>query len=192
MLETVVTMGGMSANQLPDSPARRISLRLWQLGLKKKDVAAALGYSPSFISEVSNGNREFSWNDTAKLAGLLQTTTDYLLCRTDDPELPTTTEPAPYYQHEESDTLAKLADAQPQWLRAQILAVAKAQVEAVREGTAGTDPTEQLRQAVRVAASVLGPDEFDRLANETRRRNPNGLSAANTVGSYRQFALGQL
>jgi transcriptional regulator with XRE-family HTH domain len=186
MLETMITMAGMDTTILPDSPARRISLRIWQLGLRKKDVAEAIGYSASFISDVSNGNKELSWADTAKLAKILHTTTDYLLCLTDNPELPLDKEPAPYYQHEESDELATLADEQPDWLRRQLLAVAKAQVGSLKESTTAAQDVEQLREALRMAVLVLGKDEVSRLIRDTGRQvQPVRAS----VGNFRQLSL---
>jgi transcriptional regulator with XRE-family HTH domain len=190
-VETVTTMVGMSNAILPDNTARRISLRIWQLGLKKKDVAEAMGYSPGFISDVSNGNKELSWSDTAKLATVLHTTADYLLCLSDNPEIPTDQEPAPFYQHEESDVLAKLADEQPDWLRRQILAVAQAQVESIKQGTTPAQDIEQLREALRMAVLVLGEAEVNRLIRDTGRQlQPARVGVG--VNSYRQVPLGKL
>jgi transcriptional regulator with XRE-family HTH domain len=190
MLETMTIIQGMTNKQQPDSPARRISLRLWQLGMKQKRIAEELGYSSGFISDVVNGKKELGWDDTKKLASLLSTTTDYILGLREDPEPFTDKELAPFYNHEESDQLAQLADAQPLWLREQLVAVARAQVESIKEGSASTSgPVEQLREALRMAALVLGEDEVNRIINgSVRQLQPAGTR---TRDSYRQLALGK-
>jgi transcriptional regulator with XRE-family HTH domain len=189
MLETMTIIQGMSTKQQPDSPARRISLRLWQLGMKQKRIAEELGYSSGFISDVVNGKKELGWDDTKKLATLLNTTTDYILGLREDPELFTDKEPAPFYIHEESDQLAQLADAQPDWLRRQILAVAHAQVESIKEGTTAAQDEQQLRETLRTLVLVLGKDEVNRLIQDAGRQlEPVRVG----VNSYRQVPLGKL
>jgi transcriptional regulator with XRE-family HTH domain len=189
MLETTVTMAGMTNKLQPDSPARRISLRLWQLGVKQKAIAEALGYSSGFISDVVNGKKELGWEDTAKVADVLNTTVDYILGRREDPEPYLEKEPAPFYAHEESDELATLADEQPDWLRRQLLAVAKAQVESIKEGTSTAQDVEQLREALRMAVLVLGEAEVNRLINDTGRQVQPVRAG---VSAYRQVPLGKL
>jgi transcriptional regulator with XRE-family HTH domain len=186
MLETSVTMATMENTILPDSPARRISLRIWQLGLKKKDVAEAMGYRASFISDVSNGNKELSWNDTKKLANILGTTTDYLLCNSDNPEPYKEKEPAPFYEHEESDALAKLADEQPDWLRRQILAVAHAQVDSIKEGTSAAQDEQHLRETMKMLVLIVGKDEAHRIVDDAGRQLQHVRVG---VGNYRQLSL---
>jgi transcriptional regulator with XRE-family HTH domain len=187
MLETMTIIQGMSTKQQPDSPARRISLRLWQLGMKQKRIAEELGYSSGFISDVVNGKKELGWDDTKKLANLLQTTTDYILGCREDPEPFTDKEQAPFFVHEESDQLAQLTDAQPLWLREQLVAVARAQVDSIKEGSASaTGPVEQLREALRMAALVLGEDEVNRIIHSSVRQLQ---TAGARGGSYRQLSL---
>jgi transcriptional regulator with XRE-family HTH domain len=188
-MKMMAIIGGMNNGTLPDSPARRISLRMWQLGLKQVDVANALGYSRSFVSAIVNGEKQTRWDDTAKLARILHTTVDYILCLTDNPEIPTDQEPAPFYTHEESDALAKLADEQPDWMRRMLLDGARAQVASIKQGTTPAQDIEQLREALRMAVLVLGEAEVNRLIHDTGR---NVQPVRVGVNSYRQIALGKL
>jgi plasmid maintenance system antidote protein VapI len=188
-MKMMAIIGDMKNGTMPDSPARRISHRLWQLGMKQVDVAKELGYNRSFISAIVNEGKQLRWEDTAKLARLLHTTTDYLLCLTDNPEIPTDQEPAPFYTHEESDTLAKLADEQPDWLRRMLLDGARAQVASIKQGTTLAQDEAQLRELFKLAVLVLGKDESHRIVDDAGRQvQPVRVG----VNSYRQIALGKL
>jgi transcriptional regulator with XRE-family HTH domain len=188
-MKMMAIIGGMNNGTLPDSPARRISLRMWQLGLKQVDVANALGYSRSFVSAIVNGEKQTRWDDTAKLARILHTTVDYILCLTDNPEIPTDQEPAPFYTHEESDALAKLADEQPDWMRRMLLDGARAQVASIKQGTTPAQDEAQLRELFKLAVLIFGKDEAHRIVDDTGRQlQPVRVG----VNSYRQIALGKL
>lgn len=67
--------------------SRLKDLRL-RKGLTQEEVAKTLGVTPEAIGMYENGRREPRGDLLSKLAFLLETTTDYLLGRTDDPMPP--------------------------------------------------------------------------------------------------------
>jgi transcriptional regulator with XRE-family HTH domain len=189
MYEISARMADMTNETQPDSTARRISFRLWKLGMKQKVIAEALGYSSGFISDVVNGKKELGWEDTAKVADVLNTTVDYLLCRRDDPEPYTSKQQGLVLASEEAKEIAKLVDEQPDWLRRQILAVVQAQVESIKEGTTAAQDEKQLRDTMKMLVLVVGKDEAHRLVDDAGRQlQPVRVG----VNSYRQVPLGKL
>jgi transcriptional regulator with XRE-family HTH domain len=188
MYEISARIAGMTNENQPVDPAERISYLLWSQKKKQKVLAEALGYSSGFISDVVNGKKELGWKDTAIVADVLNTTVDYLLGRREDPE-PYTSKQGPEFEHEESLALAKLADAQPDWLRMMLLEGAKAQVESIKSGTSPDQDIAQLREALRMAVLVLGEAEVSRLIHDAGRQL---VPVRVGVNSYRQVPLGKL
>ena len=63
--------------------AERLTKLRNEKGLKREDVAKALGCSVSAVGNYENGNRTPDFDGLVALADLFTTTTDYLLGRTD-------------------------------------------------------------------------------------------------------------
>jgi hypothetical protein len=139
----------------------------WLLRTRKRrqaDLCRHLGRSSGFVSEVVSGKKEFTWDDTAKTVSFLETSADFVLGLTDDdaPPREREREQEPFYQYPESDLLAKLSDTAPEWLRQQMLAIAKAQVDSARSQVS-PELAGRLRSAAQTADLILGREETSRL-----------------------------
>jgi len=67
----------------------RLRNRRLQLGMTQEEVAKLSGYSSrSCIAKIESRNSDVSRSQLDKLAVALKTTSDYLVGRTDDPDLP--------------------------------------------------------------------------------------------------------
>lgn len=149
----------------------RIEWLLFSRRLRQADVTRMMGKSSGNMSDVVNGKREFNWADTATLIRCLETNGDFFhgLDTEEGRDLPlielapkAKTAP-PEFFHDESNELAELCDKQPEWLRRQMVASARALVAAGREGYASEGWDRRLRDAIRMAELTLGPDETGRL-----------------------------
>lgn len=65
----------------------RINTALARCGMLQKDLANVLGVTPNTISYYCKGTRGPQLEQLPKIAEALNTTTDYLLCLTDDPNI---------------------------------------------------------------------------------------------------------
>lgn len=149
----------------------RIEWLLFSRRLRQADITRMMGKSSGNMSDVVNGKREFNWADTALLIRCLETNGDFFhgLDIEMGRDLPlaelapkSKAPPKPEHMHPESDELGELCDQQPEWLRRQMLAAARALVSTVRDtGAEGWD--RRLRDAIRMAELTLGPDDADRL-----------------------------
>lgn len=151
----------------------RIEWLLHTRRLKQADLARHLERSSGNISDVVNGKRELPWAQTGSMVQFLETNADFFLGLTEDDrplkEMDIGEIPAgPNYLHLESEQLAELCDDQPEWLRRQLLAVARAQIDSARN-VDDDDWDERWRRAVRMSGLVLGPDDADRLLAAFRK-----------------------
>lgn len=80
-----------------DTTGQRIHwLRRDTAKVKQKDLSVVLGIAQSYLSDMEADKREPSAEVTRRLAEALNTTTDYLLLRTDDPSPPKDAEPTTF------------------------------------------------------------------------------------------------
>jgi plasmid maintenance system antidote protein VapI len=154
-----------------DTYGKRIDWLLRTRRKKQKDLCDALGRHSGFVSEVVNDKKEFNWDDTAKMVEFLNTNGSFFLGLTDnDAPIPEVErEQAPYHKHAESDRIARICDAAPEWLRQQMLAVAEAQLSTAQ--TAATEVGlgewhERLKTVVAMSGLVIGEERTRRIAAE--------------------------
>jgi transcriptional regulator with XRE-family HTH domain len=168
-----IDMRTIQTNEL-DTFGGRIAWLLRTRKYKQKDLVEALDKSSGFVSEVARADnkKEFDWGTTAKLVRFLRTNGDFFLGLTDD-DRPLKEiageEQAPYYKHEESDEIAKLCDEAPEWLRQQMLSVARVQLETAKAAVLAGDSAEwaeRLRSAAAVSGLVLGEEQSGRFMRE--------------------------
>ena len=80
----------------------------------QRALATRLGVSDAFLSDIVRGIKYPSLDMLCTLAGLLNTTTDYLLLRTDNPDVPGVAPLEtgdPIYFSPEADEIARIVDA---------------------------------------------------------------------------------
>lgn len=94
-------------------------LRRTTAKMLQKDLAAALGVAQSYVSDMEADKREPSAEVARKIADVLNTTTDYLLLRTDDPSPPKDAEPT--FLSDEAAQAATMIDEMYPDLRSQAL-----------------------------------------------------------------------
>lgn len=105
---------------------KRIKARLLALGITQTDLYYELrrrnvGISKSFISQVISDGKGIAFENIAVWADALETTTDHLLLRRDDPE--PFKEREPEYFSEEADKVARLIDEMPLTMRTTVLQI---------------------------------------------------------------------
>lgn len=154
-----------------DTFGSRIDWLLRTRGLRQKDLCVALHRHSGFVSEVVNDKKEFGWDDTAKMVKFLRTNGSFFLGLTeDDAPMPEKREQQqPRHRYPESDRIAAICDAAPEWLRNQMLAVAEVQLSTAQ--TAATEVGlgewhERLKTAVAMSGLVLGEERTRRIAAE--------------------------
>lgn len=105
---------------------KRIEARLVALGMNQTDLHEELRrrgvqVSRSFISQIVSDNKGIKIEKLAAFADALETTTDHLLLRRDDPE--PFKEREPEYFSEEADKIARLVDEMPVSMRTIMLQI---------------------------------------------------------------------
>jgi len=144
MVRTDITMVGMS-EELLDTTGRRIRALCAKRGIDQAGLAAKLGVSRPFISQLTNDVKNPSVENLVTLADALETTTDYLMLRTSIPDVPDWSAPEPVnYFSPEADIAAQIIDAMEPTDRLRALAVLRAMVVDVDDpiqgsGDAGVD-----------------------------------------------------
>jgi transcriptional regulator with XRE-family HTH domain len=68
------------------SQSKRIKQRRISIGISQEELAYRIGTTQSQVSKYERGVNDFTGDVLAKIADALNTTTDYLLGRTDSPE----------------------------------------------------------------------------------------------------------
>jgi transcriptional regulator with XRE-family HTH domain len=95
----------------------------------QRALAVRLDVSDAFLSDIVRGVKNPSLEMLCELAGLLRTTTDYLLLRTDDPDVPGVRpleNGDPVYFSPEADEVARIIDALPPETRQYVLYMVRA------------------------------------------------------------------
>lgn len=73
---------------LSEDSIHRIFARMNELGMKRVELARAMGFkNGSYITRLENGEIRIQKAHVSKWATALQTTSEYLLCETEDPNL---------------------------------------------------------------------------------------------------------
>jgi hypothetical protein len=163
-----VSMRIVRTNEL-DTFGGRLAWLLRTRGKRQSDLVRLLGRSSGFVSEVArpNNQKEFDWPDTAKVVQYLGTNGDFFLGLREDDAPIVEREEAPYYKYEESDEIAKVCDEAPEWLRKQMLATAKIQLQTAKEAALQADEwADRLRNAVQVSGLVLGEERSSAFIRE--------------------------
>jgi len=71
---------------LNEEGVRRIFSRMEELGIKRVELSRALGFANgSYVTRIEQGSLKINLNTLGKWAAALQTTKEYLLQKTDDP-----------------------------------------------------------------------------------------------------------
>jgi hypothetical protein len=129
-----------------------------------------------FLSDMEKGIKP-PIERVVQLAGLLGTTSDFLLLLTDDP-MPRNGEDEPIYFSSEADEIARLIDAMPPWKRAEALhmvrSVSAYNDEAVKRAEAAAD---DIRRQLRFAESVVGGDVVRAISDALARAWTGGPRA---------------
>lgn len=118
-IETFFTIGEVFVETL-ETPGERIYwLRRKTAKLKQKELAAKLGVSQGYLSEVEANKKEPSAVFMARVADALNTTLDFLMLRTDDPATPEDNKPT--LLSTEAEQIARMVDDMPPEGRASAL-----------------------------------------------------------------------
>jgi transcriptional regulator with XRE-family HTH domain len=140
----------------------------------QRALATRLGVSDAFLSDIVRGIKNPSLEMLGELAGLLNTTTDYLLLRTDNPDVPgavSLDNGDPIYFSSEADEIARIVDAFTPETRMFVLHMVRT-FAAYMAGTAHAQGTAQGQppgDVERVAPGVAGRWVFGLV-----RREPEG------------------
>ena len=159
-----------------ETTGERIQWLRKRKGLTQVELAKRLGVSNVFLSDMEKGIKP-PIERVVQLAGLLGTTSDFLLLLTDDP-MPRNGEDEPIYFSSEADEIARLIDAMPPWKRSEALhmvrAVSAYNDEAVKRAEAAAD---DIRRQLRFAESVVGGDVVRAISDALARAWTGGPRA---------------
>ncbi len=177
-------ISGMARNYT-NTIGKRIRLLRQDLGIKQQDLAAAVGVTPSHMSQIEKGQKRPTATMLAAVAKELQTTTDYLLMLDEENErVAAQPEPEPIGYSEQAEEAARVIDsALNNYTRDLCLVLVRAAVEHDRakaeadekrvasllaNGTLPPKSAEEMRKLIFGEAEASHTRVLDSLAKETR------------------------
>lgn len=165
---------------LGETTGERVRLLRNDLGLTQTQVREMaqqrLGtrIAGGYISEIENGRKQPGAAILAALAQVLQTSTDYLLCLTDDYR--EAGEREQIYYSEEADRIARMVDMLDSVRRDEVVIVVSALLAAQRRDRIDYD-RQQLQNIERALREKLSPEIADSILDSVRREFEGGVSA---------------
>lgn len=155
-----------------NTTGKRIGIMRKQRGLSQTELADNLQVARSYISQMESDRREPSLKVFAGLVEQLQTSADYLLLLSDDPDR-SPAQAVERYISPEADSAAELIDALPPMSRSMILGIARIVAEHERQRT-----EDDFGNLLGYVESVLGRVARQQVeqAMIVRRRGRNGTA----------------
>ncbi len=141
------------------TPAARLGFLIGDKGVKQRDLAELLGFSPPYISNVVAGEKDLKPENWLRLAEFFGVTLDWLLCRPGAPMYwPADVEVASAGVSKHAEEAARILDDMPPRKRDEMLGVLRAMSFSVQVSELDAETTvKRLRESLAGAGIVLSP-----------------------------------
>ena len=146
----------LMSNDLLRTTGARIRALVEDRSISLKELARQLDMSQSFLSQILRGKKP-PLDTVVQLADILDTTTDYLLLRTDNHNRPAEfSDAAPHYFSPEADEIARMIDDLPPWKRVEMLYMVRASAGFVAEAHKRAElVAKDIQTALRFSGSTI-------------------------------------
>lgn len=145
------------------TPSQRLSFLMGDKGVKQKDVAELLGFTPPYISNVVAGEKDLKPENWLRLAEFFGVTLDWLLCRAGAPMYwPAAVQPEAISGSKQAAEAARILDEMPIRKRDEMLGVLRAMSFHVQVSELDAEATtKRLRDSLAAAGIILSPKVTD-------------------------------
>lgn len=146
-----------------NTPAARLSFLIGDKGVKQKDIAELLGFTPPYISNVVAGEKDLKPENWLRLAEYFGVTLDWLMCRKGAPMYwPVDQADEPQGLSKQADEAVRIFDGMPPRKRDEMLSVLRAMSFAVQLSDLDAEATtKRLRDSLAAAGIILSPKVVD-------------------------------
>lgn len=146
-----------------NTPAARLSFLIGDKGVKQKDIAELLGFTPPYISNVVAGEKDLKPENWLRLAEFFGVTLDWLLCRRGAPMYwPADTADVPVGISKHAEEAARILDGMPPRKRDEMLGVLRAMSFSVQVNELDAEQTtRKLKDSLAAAGIILSPKVTD-------------------------------
>lgn len=166
------TIGDMTTRRIValDSTGERIRWLRKRARLTQEELGAAIGVGNVFVSNIEKDVAAPPIDKLVKLARVLNTTADYILCLSDVPSALEDDAAGPIYFSPEADEAARLIDGMPVWKRAEALHMVRASASYNEEARRRAESAaKEIEGRLRFAGATLDTDAVRAIAEALTR-----------------------